>query len=130
VSIRGEHQLLDAPAKVVQAAGMDADEREIFDYLKTFGEEWVNAKEICRRAGGKRRYHEDNNWAKPILHRMKEQHILEGDELGRFRIKPPPKKGHKGRWVSPDIQKILNESGVQVDADRADAATDEHYEQL
>jgi hypothetical protein len=108
---------------------MDADEREIFDYLKTFGEEWVNAKEVCRRAGGKKRFNEDNSWAKPILHRMKERHILEGDQLGRYRIKPV-KKGHKGKWVSPDIEKILRESGVQVDVERAEAASDEHYEQL
>jgi hypothetical protein len=101
---------------------MDADEREIFEFLKTFGEGWVNAREICRRAGGKRRFSEDNNWAKPILQRMKEKMFLEGDMLGRYRIKPPPKKGNKGRWVSPDIEKILLESGVQADADRANAA--------
>jgi hypothetical protein len=104
---------------------MDADEREIFEYLKTFGEEWVNAKEICRRAAGKKRFNEDNNWAKPVLQRMKERYILEGDELGRYRIKPPPNKAHKGRWVSPDIEKILRESGVKADAERADAATDD-----
>ena len=109
---------------------MDADEREIFDYLKTWGEEFINAREICRRAGGKKRYADDNNWAKPILQRMKERNILEGDALGRYRIKPAPKKGHKGRWVSPDIEKILRESGVQVDVERAEAASDEHYEQL
>jgi hypothetical protein len=109
---------------------MDADEREIFDYLKTFGEEFVNAKEICRRAGGKKRFNEDNNWAKPILQRMKERQVLEGDELGRYRIKPPPKRGHKGRWVSPDIERILRESGVKVDTERADAVSDESYEQL
>lgn len=107
---------------------MDADEREIFEYLKTFGEEWVNAKEICRRAAGKRRYNEDNNWAKPILHRMKERQVLEGDELGRYRIKPA-KKGHKGRWISPDIEKILRESGVKVDGERAEAIADENQEQ-
>ena len=106
---------------------MDSDEREIFDYLKTWGEEWVNAKEICRRAGGKKRFSEDNNWAKPILHRMKERQLIDGDELGRYRIKPV-KKSHKGRWVAPDIEKILRESGVKVDADRADAAADEHRE--
>jgi hypothetical protein len=108
---------------------MDADEREIFDYLKTFGEEWVNAKEVCRRAGGKKRYNEDNNWAKPILHHMKEQQLIEGDELGRYRIKPL-KKGHKGRWVSPDIEKILRESGVKVDAERAESISEENHEQL
>ena len=108
---------------------MDAEEREIFDYLETFGEQWVSAKEICRRAGGRKRFSEDNNWARPFLQQMKGRGVLEGDELGRYRIKP--KKEHKGRWMAPDIEKILRESGVQVDADRADAATDEpgHPEQ-
>jgi hypothetical protein len=109
---------------------MDADEREIFEYLKTFGEEWVNAKEICRRAAGKKRYNEDNNWAKPILHRMKERQVLEGDELGRYRIKPPPRRGHKGRWVAPDIEKILREGGVEVNAENTEAPNAEQYEQL
>jgi len=117
-------------ANFVQAADMDSDEREIFEYLKTWGEEFVSAKEICRRAGGKRRYNEDNNWARPILHRMKERNLLEGDELGRYRVKPPATKSHRGRWVSPDIEKILKESGVQVDIERAEAAPDDPYEQL
>ena len=109
---------------------MDADEREIFDFLNSFGEQWVNAKEICRRAGGKKRYNEDNHWARPILQRMKERRILEGDELGRYRIRPLPRHG-KGRWISPDIEKILRESGVKVDAERADAhAADEPAGQL
>jgi len=107
---------------------MDSDEREIFDYLKTWGEEWVNAKEICRRASTKRRYSEDNNWAKPILQRMKERNLLEGDALGRYRIKPSPKKGHRGRWVSPDIEKILKEGGVQIDGDSEESSAPEHDE--
>ena len=118
------------PANFVQASGMDADEREIFEYLKTFGEEWVNAKEVCRRAAGKRRFAEDNNWARPVLQRLKEQNILEADMAGRYRIKPPPKKGHKGRWVSPDIEKILKDSGVQADTQSEETGSDEHYEQL
>jgi len=100
---------------------MDADEREVFNYLQTFGEQWVSAKEVCRRAGGKRRFNEDNDWAKPVLHRMKERHVLEGDEMARYRIKPP-KEDPKEQWMSPDIEKILRESGVNVDASRADAA--------
>jgi hypothetical protein len=106
---------------------MDADEREIFDFLGTFGEQWVNAKEICRRASTKKRFNDDNNWAKPILHRMKERHAIEGDELGRYRLKPE-KKDHTGRWVSPDIERILRESGVKADLDRADAAKDDTSE--
>ena len=103
---------------------MDADEREIFEYLQTFGEDWVAAKEICRRAGGKKRFNEDNNWARPILQHMKERSILEGDELGRYRIRPKPK--HKGKWVSPEIEKILRESGVKVDAERIDEPSDDN----
>ena len=109
---------------------MDSDEREIIEYLKIWGEDFISAKEICRRAGGKRRYAEDNSWAMPILQRMKACNLIEGDELGRYRIKPAPKKSLKGRWISPDIEKILRESGVQVDADRADAASEENREPL
>ena len=105
---------------------MDADEREIFAFLNSFGEEWVNAKEVCRRAGGKKRYAEDNNWAKPILQRMKERSLLEGDQLGRYRVKPKP-KAH-GRWVSPDIEKILKDGGVKVDAADLDAESDDPLE--
>ena len=108
---------------------MDADEREIYDYLKTFGEEWVAAKEVCRRAGGKKRYNDDNNWARPILQLMKERGILEGDQLGRYRVKPV-KKRHKGLWVSPDIEKILREGGVKGDHEHAEGGHDENLEQL
>ena len=109
---------------------MDSDEREIFDYLKTWGADFVNAKEVCRRAGGKKRYAEDNDWAKPVLQRMKERNILEGDSLGRYRIKPVPKKKHGGRWIAPDIEKILKESGVAVENKGDETAPDEHYKQL
>jgi hypothetical protein len=50
---------------------------------------------------------------------------LDSDEFARYRIKPAPKHGRKDRWISPDIEKILRESGVKVDADRADAAAGE-----
>jgi hypothetical protein len=66
---------------------MDSDEREIYDFLSSYGEEWVNAKEICRRAGGKRRFNEDRLWALPVLDRMKGSQILESDMLRRYRIR-------------------------------------------
>src|ERR1035437_7121138 len=105
--------MLDAPETFVQDMAMDSDEREIFDCLKTWGADFVNAKEVCRRAGGKRRYAEDNDWAKPILQRMKERNILEGEALGRYRIKAGPKK-----------------SGVEVENKGDEPAPDEPYEQL
>ena len=43
---------------------MDSDEREIFHYLKTWGKDFVGAKEVSRRAGSKKRFYENPDWAK------------------------------------------------------------------
>ena len=109
---------------------MSSDEREIFHYLKTWGADFVSAKEVSRRAGTKKRYHEDPDWAKPIMLAMVERSILEGDAMGRFRVKPERKKNHKQRWVSPDIEKLLKDNGVEVEGAEGGLAADDHYEQL
>ncbi len=108
---------------------MDGDEREIFQFLKTRGEEYVNAVEIARRAGGKRKFHEDPDWVKPILVRMTERGVLQSDPLGRYRVKPVARKGKDKRWVSPDIAKILQESGAEVEGAN-ELGSDDYYEQL
>ena len=108
---------------------MDSEEREIFYFLKTWGEEFVSGKEIARRAGGKKKFHQKPDWARPLLLRMTERGLLESDVGGRYRIKPVRKEKTK-RWVSPEIAKILEESGVQVEGRAAEAGTDEYYEQL
>jgi hypothetical protein len=112
---------------------MDADEREIYQFLKSLSGEYVAAREICRRAGGKRRFHEDADWAKPVLLRMEERGIVESNATGHFRIKPVRKSKEKDkRWVSPEIAKILKESGLEVEStgDESQAAPDEYYDQL
>lgn len=122
-----------APVVSARIRTMDSDEREIFNYLKTWGKEYVSVREICRRAGGKKRFHEDPDWAKVILPIMLERGILERDAVGRYRIKPKSKKGGHGRWVSPDIAKLLKEKGVTVEgasSEGTEIADDEHYEHL
>ena len=115
---------------------MDTDEREIFQFLKTWGTEYTGATEICRRAGSKKKFHEDPNWAKPILVRMEERGILQSDLSGRYRIKPVAKHKKGTKWVSPDIAKILKESGVETDAvedgqgAEGEIANDEYYDEL
>jgi hypothetical protein len=110
---------------------MDSEEREIFYFLKTHGEDFVNAKEVARRASGKKKYHDNPEWAKPILMRMQERGVLENDAQGRYRIKPVGNKKRDKRWVAPDIAKILQEKGVQVEGDfGGETGTDEYYEEL
>jgi len=111
---------------------MDADEREIYQFLKSWGNEFIAPREICRRAGGRRRYHDDPEWAKPVLLRMQERGILESNSTGHFRIKPVKKKEKDKRWVSPEIAKILQESGVEVESagEEKSIGPDEYYDQL
>src|SRR5471030_1049094 len=108
---------------------MDSEEQEIFYFLKTWGEEFVSAKEIARRASGKQKFYKNPEWAKPLLMRMQERGVLESDTQGRYRIKPLPKNKKNKRWVSPDIAKILSESGVQVEG-ATETGTDEYYDGL
>ena len=108
---------------------MDSEEQEIFYFLKTWGEEFVSAKEIARRAGGKQKFYKNPEWAKPLLMRMAERGVLESDTSGRYRIKPVPKRNKNKRWVSPEIAKILEQSGVQIESE-GEVASDEYYDKL
>ena len=90
---------------------MDADEREICDFLKSFPGQFISGKEIARRAGGKWKFHDDQNWAVPVLLRLKEQNLLESNASGQYRLVGNIKKEKQKKWISPHIKKILEESG-------------------
>ncbi|HWX20430.1 MAG TPA: hypothetical protein VN578_11070 [Candidatus Binatia bacterium] len=71
--------------------------------------------EICRRAAGKKRFHEDPNWAVQVLGRLVEKGVVESDSTGHYRLLRPEKKKEQKRWVSPQIRKILESSGKKFD---------------
>ncbi len=93
---------------------MDADENEICQFLKSWPGQFVSGKAICRRAGGKWRFREDENWAVPILRRMLETSLVEADETGHYRLnqqESSEKTNRKKLWISPAIRAILRQSG-------------------
>jgi hypothetical protein len=90
---------------------MDAEEKEICDFLKSWIDQFVSQREICRRAGGKWRFRENPNWALPVLSRMAEKGILESDAAGHFRLAPEKKDNKKKPWISPHLRKILEQQG-------------------
>ena len=96
---------------------MDASEREILDFLQTRGSEFVSAKEICRKASSKKRFHAEPHWAIPILQLMTERGVLERDNMGRYHLKPNPKKKTVRRWVSPAIAGLFKETVFVIDED-------------
>lgn len=95
---------------------MDADEREICNYLKGWPGQFIGTTEILRRAGGKRRFRMDPNWAVPILTRLVDKGIIEADSTGHYRLRPPREEDKKKRrWVSPHIRRILERSGKEFE---------------
>ena len=112
---------------------MDEDQNKICLFLKSWPGQFVSRKEISRRAGGKRRYRDDANWAVPVLQRMLEMNLVEKDSTGGFRLAEPKshhKKNHKKKWISPAMKAILRQSGrdfavfdLAKEADPADLTT-------
>ena len=111
---------------------MDADEREIYVYLKSWTHQFLPPRDISRRAGGKHKYRENENWAIPALARMLDRGILEIHE-GHYRLKPMPKRNNQRKMVSPEIAQMLKASGKDFSQSvvlDTDAEMDAYYESL
>ena len=111
---------------------MDADEKEIFRYLRAEPACFMPAAFICRHAGGKRRHRESPDWAKPVLLRMLERGILEMDASGSYRLKPIPNaEANTRRWVAPHLVELLRKNGKKFDnMIQFDGDTEAYYDSL
>ena len=110
---------------------MNANEREIYYYLKPRRREFFTVREIGRRTGGKRRFRVSPDWARPVLLAMAERGIVESDAESRYRLKPIPQKEIEGkRWVSPEIANILKKSGKAFNNLITTDDEDEYYGKL
>ncbi|MGC3959872.1 MAG: hypothetical protein QM813_18675 [Verrucomicrobiota bacterium] len=109
---------------------MDADEREIFYYLRKDREAFVSASAIARHAGGKHKFRDAADWAQVALLRMAERGIVETDNSGAYRLRPIPKRDASTpppRWVSPQIAELLRKSGKRFDLPDAGDMDEETY---
>jgi hypothetical protein len=66
---------------------MNADETEVFEFLKQYPRLFVSAVEVSKKIGHRRRFLQDRNWARPILRRMELDGILESNPSGEYRLK-------------------------------------------
>jgi hypothetical protein len=78
---------------------MGTDENDIIEFLKKF-DSFVSATEIAKRVGGKRRFTEDRDWARPILYRMLMEGLVEANEYAHYRIMPESRKKKNNRETS------------------------------
>ena len=109
---------------------MDATERDIYQYLKSRRPKAVAARDINRHVG-RRQFRINTEWATPALFRMVDRGILETDAEGAYRLKPLPRQDTKGkRWASPEISKILKDSGKAFDNLITTEDEDAYYDNL
>lgn len=100
-------------------------------FLKLRSGEFIPAREISRRVGGKRRYRFAPEWAEPVLLRITERGILERDEADRFRLKPIPKRDTKGKvWAALGIAEVLKRNRQWSDKVLTAEEEDDYYEKL
>lgn len=67
--------------------GMNADEKEIIEFLRSFREVYVSVVEVSRRLGARKRFNLDRTWARPVLMRMELDGLLESNEFGEYRLR-------------------------------------------
>ena len=89
---------------------MQPEQREICAYLKSLPGQFVSAREIARRAGGKSRHRENPHWAAPFIAQLLEQKVIETDSAHNYRLVVKEDKKPK-KWVSPQMKRILEQSG-------------------
>lgn len=90
---------------------MEADEKLIQLYLRSLPGQFISGREIARRAAGKSRFREEPDWATPILTEMENKGKLEKDAAGHYRLRAVTDKKREKKWVSPQMKKILEQSG-------------------
>ena len=66
---------------------MTSEETEICTLLKRFPNQFVAVSDISKSVGPRRNFHQDRNWALPILRRMELDGWLEANSVGEFRLK-------------------------------------------
>jgi len=110
---------------------MDANERDIYYYLKARRREYIPVREISRRTGGRRRWIYRPEWARPVLESMERRGIIERNEQGEYHLKPMPAQETKGkRWISPALAKTLKASGKSFEGFITPEDEDEYYDRL
>ena len=90
---------------------MEADEKLIQLYLKSLPGQFISGREIARRAAGKSRFREEPDWAAPVLTEMEKKGKIEKDAAGHYCLRVVTDKKREKKWVSPQMKRILEQSG-------------------
>lgn len=68
---------------------MSREEKEIFEFLKRFPNQFVSVTDVSKSVGSRKQFNEDRSWALPVLRRMALNGCLEVSPFGEFRVAHP-----------------------------------------
>jgi hypothetical protein len=92
---------------------LSCDELEILDYLKLWPEKFIPLGEICRRAGGRRKFRDDPSWARSLMSRVVDAGLIKVNERGHYLIMrdeksaPPAGKRHAAPKPPPPLKRSI-----------------------
>ena len=66
---------------------MSSDEQLIVEYLEQFPGIFISPMEVSKRAADRDRFKARPEWARPILHRLAQQGLIDCNEFGHYRAK-------------------------------------------
>lgn len=105
---------------------MTQDELDILSYFKANPKTWVKAKELARLVGGKFRFEQNQDWAKPTLKKFLNKDLIEADSSGAYRLKPKTRVQKPRLFVTPEIAAALRRAGKDLKVDIGEEEPDEY----
>ena len=94
---------------------MNAEEKEIYEFLTAFAGRYVSVVDICQRGGKRNRYAEDKNWAQPILRRMEIDGLVECDQMGSYRAREGQTTTFRQALATPGISDLGETTIITLD---------------
>ena len=79
-----------ACADTIDGVVMNAQETELYEFLKRSPQFFVSVVEISKNCGSRKLFLEDRNWARPVLRRMEMEGSVESNPFGEYRLKHRP----------------------------------------
>lgn len=67
---------------------LSSEELEILEYLKSWNGTSISIMEICRSAGGRKKFRESPHWAKSLMARLVEARMVTVNERGHYCVSP------------------------------------------
>jgi len=105
---------------------MTQDEMDILSYFKANPKVWVKAKELARQVGGKFRFEQNQDWARPILKKFATKELIEVDSAGAYRLRPKTRSNRPRIFVTPEIAAALRRAGKDLKVDVGEEEPDEY----